>query len=120
MAMETIPRGRFSRRHETGRVDYTGRGGVTKKWTWDRRYDEPQSNGAFRLEPYTREDRLFDELGQLPDQETVRTLVALLRTRELRNLAEGILNDCTQASRNRDILVVSQPRNSSYSGWGLD
>lgn len=112
MTLTATRKDRARRRQTFDNPGHTRRGGVTKQWPWIRSDDEPESDTVFRLGAYTREDRLFDELGQLPDQETIRMLVPLLRIKELRELAEGILNDCTQASRNRDILENAAAINS--------
>ena len=46
------------------------------------------------LDPYTPEDRLLDELAQLPTPDVIRALIELMKPIELRELSEGVLNDC--------------------------
>ena len=63
-------------------------------------------------ELYGAEERLADALKQLPTPEMVGTLMGLLKPDELREVAEGMLLDCTQATRKQDILENAEAINS--------
>jgi hypothetical protein len=65
------------------------------------------------LQPYTREDAWLDQLEQLPSDAQVHYLFSLLRTGELRQLAEGVVNDTTTACKAGDSLEVAK----AINGW---
>ena len=79
-----------------------------------RRDWEQVGGSSFRgsFEPYTREDMWFDQMEALPTEEAVHQLVALLRTHELKQVAEGVLNDTVSASKMGDSLEVAKAINS--------
>jgi hypothetical protein len=64
------------------------------------------------LGPHGPEERLSDALDQLPTPGMVRVLIESLKPTELRELAEGVLNDCTQATRRGDLLENAESINS--------
>ena len=64
------------------------------------------------LEPYTREDMWLDQMEALPTEEFVHRLVELLRNHELKQVAEGVLNDTVSASKMGDALEVAKAINS--------
>ena len=51
------------------------------------------------VERYSPEDALLDALEELPTPSQVRRLIELLRHKELKEVAEGILNDCSEAAK---------------------
>ena len=63
-------------------------------------------------ESYGVEERLADAMEQLPTPEMIGTLMGLLKPDELREVAEGILLDCAQATRKQDILENAEAINS--------
>jgi len=63
-------------------------------------------------ETYGAEERWADALEQLPTPEMIGTLMGLLKPDELREVAEGILLDCTEATRKQDILENAEAINS--------
>lgn len=63
-------------------------------------------------ETYEPEERWADALEQLPTPEMIGTLMGLLKPDELREVAEGILLDCAQATRRQDILENAEAINS--------
>ena len=63
-------------------------------------------------ETYGAKERLADAMEQLPTSEMIGTLMGLLKPNELREVAEGILLDCTQATRKQDILENAEAINS--------
>lgn len=64
------------------------------------------------FEPYTREDMWLDQMEALPTKEFVHRLVELLRTHELKQVTEGVLNDTVAASKIGDSLEVAKAINS--------
>ena len=73
----------------------------------------PESNEDLPApESYGDEERLADAMEQLPTPEMVGTLMGLLKPDELREVAEGILLDCAQATRKQDILENAEAINS--------
>ncbi len=76
--------------------------------------DWEHGRGAIRgsFEPYTREDMWLDQLEALPTEESVHRLVELLRTHELKQVTEGVLNDTVSASKTGDLLEVAKTINS--------
>ena len=74
----------------------------------------PESNEELPApETYGAEERLADALQQLPTHDMIGTLMGLLKPDELREIAEGILLDCTQATRKQDILENAE----AINGW---
>lgn len=63
------------------------------------------------LDPYTREDLLLDQLSQLPSEVQVHTLVNRLRSSELRDVAEGVINGSITACKSGDYLEVAKAIN---------
>ena len=61
---------------------------------------------------YGAEERLADALEQLPTSEMIGTLMGLLKPDELREVAEGILLNCAQATRNGNLLENAEAINS--------
>ena len=64
------------------------------------------------FEPYKREDLWLDQMEALPTKELVHRLVELLRTHELKQVTEGVLNDTIAASKMGDSLEVAKAINS--------
>ena len=54
--------------------------------------------GYLDSEPYSPEDALMDALQDLPTPDQVATLVGLLRYKELKEVAAGVINDCSKAA----------------------
>ena len=77
---------------------------------WD--FHLPTYEDKEALEPYSLEDRLFDELEQLPTPQLVGMLIRLMKPIELRELSEGVLNDCIQATHQQSLLDVANALNS--------
>ena len=63
-------------------------------------------------ESYGAKERLADAMEQLPTPEMIETLMGLLKPDELREVAEGILLDCAQATRNGNLLENAEAINS--------
>ena len=63
-------------------------------------------------EAYDYEDEVIDQLARLPSGEVVRLLIAKLRNPELRELAQGIIIDVSNAARERDNLGTMRVINS--------
>lgn len=61
---------------------------------------------------YTREDELLDQLGQLPTEEDIRTLISALRNATIREWTTGLIVDTVAAVQSRDILEVAKATNS--------
>ncbi|MYC37897.1 MAG: hypothetical protein F4X66_13440 [Chloroflexi bacterium] len=73
----------------------------------------PESNEELPVpETYGDVERLADAMEQLPTPEMVEALMGLLKPDELREVAEGILLDCTEATRKQDILENAEAINS--------
>lgn len=70
-----------------------------------RRFPAPEIYGA--------EERFDDAQEQLSGPKTVRALGELLKPSELREVAVGILLDCTQATHKQDILENAE----AVNGW---
>ena len=77
------------------------------RWSFDR-LPRPE----LTLEPYTHEDEVLDQLGQLPSKDQVRLLLQLLRRPELQELAEGVINDVSSAAKLGDNLATAKAINS--------
>lgn len=79
-----------------------------------RRDWEPVGVSSFRrtFQPYTREDMWLDQMEALPTEEAVHRLVDLLRSHELKQVAEGVLNDTVLACKTGDSLEVAKAINS--------
>ena len=56
-----------------------------------------EKEGFKVLGPHGPEERLSDALDQLPTPSMVRVLIESLKPTELRELAEGVLNDCSRS-----------------------
>ena len=61
---------------------------------------------------YGAKERLADAMEQLPTPEMIGTLMGLLKPDELREVAEGILLDSTEATRNGNLLENAEAINS--------
>jgi hypothetical protein len=68
--------------------------------------------GAHRVEPYSFEEALVDALSELPTPLKVKRLIELLRSRELKEVTEGVLNDCSEATRTLQPLNCANAINS--------
>ena len=63
-------------------------------------------------ETYGAAERLTDALEQLPTPTMIGRLMELLEPDELREVAEGILLDSTEATRNGNLLANAEAINS--------
>ena len=73
----------------------------------------PESNEELPApETYGAQERLAEALEQLPTPEMIGKLMGLLKPDELREVAEGLLLDCAQATRKQDILENAEAINS--------
>ena len=63
-------------------------------------------------EHYSPEDALFDALDDLPTRPQVTKLIELLRHKELKEVTEGVLNDCSQAAKTLQPLEYANTINS--------
>lgn len=100
--IETYPH--IRRRHE----DIHTTPGRSRHGTWGR--TEYERIG--KIERYGREDKIVDQLGQLPSREFVRLLISRLRQHELREFTEGVVNDVTDAVKKGDNLESAKAINS--------
>ena len=80
---------------------------------WIRHQDEiisVQSN--LQAEPYPPEDALTDALCALPTAFMAKRLIELLRPKEIREFAEGMIVDCSEAARTLKPLEYANAINS--------
>ena len=64
------------------------------------------------FEYYSDEDALCDAVANLPTPAQVKTLVESLRIKELREVTEGVFNDCSMAARTLRPLESASAINS--------
>ncbi len=106
-----------ARRHEYGmgdphyrflvqRAGHQGSGRIRNAWG---KRDLSRQVSAFA--PYTREDRLLDQLGNLPSKEQVHIVFHALRPKEILDIAEGMVNDVVSATKSHDCLEVAKSVN---------
>ena len=84
-------------------------------WAWPEMVETTSSGSSEELpapETYGAEERLADALEQLPTPAMIGRLMELLKPDELREVAEGIMLDCTEATRKQDILENAEAINS--------
>ena len=97
------------RRHLTRHTRGINKEERSRRDVWDR---VGGSSFTGSLEPYTREDMWLDQMEALPTEEAVHQLVELLRTHELKQVTEGVVNDTVSASKMGDALEVAKAINS--------